>query len=628
MARPFKYPPEVMAQAAILYRRGATWDEISQALGVPRFTLEAWQRRYNWAASGLPGDTVEAVIARRICLLLDLPEKSDAQRAELFGLIERFGEYGLKAAKARALDRIPAEDAAAAHQAEDHANRADVARKGWEGRRKRRPPKNDISGVEPERLARVRDLLMRGVAPADINRLLILGQEPAQPIEGRETWGYLATWHRNKHQRNRFILKSRQIGATYYFAWEALEDAILTGDNQIFLSASRDQAEVFRAYIVMFASLCLGIELSGNPIILTNGAELRFLSTNSRTAQSYHGHLYLDEVFWVPRFREMWKVASAMAAHKKWRRTLISTPSALSHEAYPRWSGEEYNKGKPEGKREDFDISHAALREGWLGPDRFWRHMVTLEDAEAQGCDLFDVAELREEYSDADFRNLFQCEFIDDAQSVFPLWLLLRCCEGVEPDRWDDYKPDSARPFGNKPISIGYDPARTIDRASLSKLAVPLGIEDKWRVLGRRSFIRQSFQYQANRIKEDVDSHNVVYMGVDMSGMGYGLYEHVATFYPATPVVFNVRTKQALVSKALEVMHAGRFEYSAGDNELTRAFLMIRQTVTDGTSEVTYTSGRSDDTGHAEAAWSTMLALEHEPLAAGGGGTTVMVFQD
>ena len=43
---------------------------------------------------------------------------------------------------------------------------------------------------------------------------------------------------RNLHQRIRNILKSRQIGATYYFAGEAFEQAVLTGDPQIFLSAS------------------------------------------------------------------------------------------------------------------------------------------------------------------------------------------------------------------------------------------------------------------------------------------------------------------------------------------------------------------------------------------------------
>src|SRR5690606_23609858 len=46
---------------------------------------------------------------------------------------------------------------------------------------------------------------------------------------------YQVVMRDNLHQRIRNILKSRQIGATYYFAGEALEQAILTGDNQIFL---------------------------------------------------------------------------------------------------------------------------------------------------------------------------------------------------------------------------------------------------------------------------------------------------------------------------------------------------------------------------------------------------------
>ncbi|MFO5759975.1 terminase large subunit domain-containing protein, partial [Klebsiella pneumoniae] len=55
-------------------------------------------------------------------------------------------------------------------------------------------------------------------------------------------------WYENLHHRNRAILKSRQVGATWYFAREALLRA-LTGDvkykhqlYQIFLSASRRQA--------------------------------------------------------------------------------------------------------------------------------------------------------------------------------------------------------------------------------------------------------------------------------------------------------------------------------------------------------------------------------------------------
>lgn len=48
------------------------------------------------------------------------------------------------------------------------------------------------------------------------------------------------------------------------------------------------------------------------------------LGTNSRTAQSYHGNLYFDEYFWVPKFGELRKVASAMAAQKQYRQTYFS----------------------------------------------------------------------------------------------------------------------------------------------------------------------------------------------------------------------------------------------------------------------------------------------------------------
>jgi hypothetical protein len=71
---------------------------------------------------------------------------------------------------------------------------------------------------------------------------------------------------RIKH-RIRNLLKSRQIGATYYFAREALIDALTTGRNQIFLSASKAQAHVFKQYIIEFAKE-VDVELKGDPMVL------------------------------------------------------------------------------------------------------------------------------------------------------------------------------------------------------------------------------------------------------------------------------------------------------------------------------------------------------------------------
>ncbi|RDI07083.1 terminase large subunit domain-containing protein [Comamonas sp. AG1104] len=76
-------------------------------------------------------------------------------------------------------------------------------------------------------------------------------------------YDYQHVWWENIGERTRQILKSRQIGATWYFAREALIDALENGRNQIFLSASRSQADVFRAYIVAFVQEVLGKTLTG-----------------------------------------------------------------------------------------------------------------------------------------------------------------------------------------------------------------------------------------------------------------------------------------------------------------------------------------------------------------------------
>ncbi|EEY8020889.1 hypothetical protein E9Q20_005517, partial [Escherichia coli] len=95
--------------------------------------------------------------------------------------------------------------------------------------------------------------------------------------------------------RNRMILKSRQIGATWYFAQEALLMALRDDvaqpyqRNQIFLSASRRQAFQFKS-IIQKAAAEVDVELKGgDKIILSNGAELHFLGTSAASAQSYTG---------------------------------------------------------------------------------------------------------------------------------------------------------------------------------------------------------------------------------------------------------------------------------------------------------------------------------------------------
>lgn len=429
-------------------------------------------------------------------------------------------------------------------------------------------------------------------------------------------FNYQLDWYRAGDQRTRMILKSRQIGATFYFAREALIDAITTGRNQLFLSASKAQAYQFRVYMQGFVNEVLGVKLTGDPIVLWNNAELHFLGTNFRTAQGRSGNFYFDEFFWVHGFKEINKVASGMALQKRYRKTYFSTPSSIAHEAYAYWTGERRNKSLPKEKRFTLDVSHGALQGGRRCEDRVWRQIVTILDAEARGCDLFDLDELREEYDADSFQNLLMCEFVDDGLSIFPLSMLQPCMV----DSWEvwceDFKPHHpSRPFGDRPVWLGYDPAETGDTAGLVVVAPPMVPGGKFRVLERLQFRGMDFAAQAAAIEQFTKRYNVTYIGIDTTGLGTGVAQLVKQFFPhLTTFSYSPEVKTRLVLKAYDVIKNRRLEFDAGATDLAQSLMAIRKTITASGRQMTYTAGRNDSTGHADLAWALFHALVNEPL--------------
>ncbi|WP_052014707.1 terminase family protein [Desulfovibrio sp. X2] len=596
-ARARQYPEEIRTAARGLYLRRYTVAEISDALNVPRRTV------YHWAASGewdamLTHESAEDAVARRLALLVEREPKTAQDLKELdllVGSLERM--QALRARELTLARKEPSGGEAGAHPDGEARSRGEQS---GDGPRKQRAKKikNDVSRITPA-----------------------MFQEKFHT----RFFDFQRGWRVAKAQRNRFILKSRQIGATWYFSQESFEDACLAGDNQIFLSATRAQSRVFRNYIVQLVGEAFDITLTGDPLVLhtANGpAELHFLSNNSKSAQSYHGHVYIDEAFWIMRFRELFKVATGMAAHKKWRRTLFSTPSAVTHEAYALWSGADYQKRFARPKPWP---DAAAHRQGVLCPDTWWRQIVTLADAEKGGCDLFDAKQLRLEYTPEEFRQLFGCEFIDDTMAVFSLPLLEGCM--ADPADWDDVRPGDAHPVGNRPVWGGYDPSRTRDDASFTVALPPLKSGGKVRVIERHKWVGKSYLWQTERIRELCAKYRFAHLGIDTTGPGIGVYEQVKTFCPlAMPIVYSVQTKAALVLKALEVMEQGRLEWDAAETGIAHAFMCVRRVVT-GNGQVTYAANRTAETGHADEAWSIMHALAAEPLArmTGTSGCTVAI---
>ncbi|HEL6464729.1 TPA: terminase family protein, partial [Klebsiella pneumoniae] len=437
-------------------------------------------------------------------------------------------------------------------------------------------------------------------------------------------------WYEQRDQRNRMILKSRQIGATWYFAREALLGALRTDvkhdyqRNQIFLSASRKQALQFRNFIRKAAEE-VDVELKGGEqITLSNGAELHFLGTSAATAQSYTGHLRFDEFFWTGNFINLRKVAGAMATLKGLTRTYFSTPSSESHEAYQFWTGDRWNAKRPKAQRVDFDVSWKKTHSGVLYPDKTWRQIVTIQDAINNGWDYTDIDEIRDENSPDEFENLYMCEFVKDGESAFNLSQLLGCgADGY--DDWPDWKPFASRPMGQREVWLGYDAnggSGNGDAGALSVTVPPLVAGGRFRTVELKQLRGLEFEQQAAVIKEAAECYNVTHIAIDGQGVGEAVWQIVKNWFPAAICYqMSLSSKRALVLKMLQVIRAGRWEYDRSEQGLVRAFNAVRKVVTPG-GFITYETDRSRGVSHGDMAWATMLSIINEPLGqeSGGGG--------
>lgn len=566
------YPLEKRQQAKKLFLSGLKPKEIAT-----RLKIDCQRVIYNWAKSEawedlLAFDSPANAIARRISRIAELPgELTTAQQNELDKLCAIHLKLTTK-------DTPQKTDRQAKEQS-----------KGERRPKKEKPLKNDISSLNAD------------IFNQWFDSELYLYQKGLREVKNDPALN-----------RERNILKSRQIGLTWYFALEAFEDAVLTGDNQLFLSASKNQAKVFKSYILAFAQQ-FGIELKGSDsITLSNGATLYFLGTNSATAQSYHGHLYLDEYFWIPKFKELKDLAGGMATDAKWRKTYFSTASTLTHPAYGFWSGEDFKKRTDKYAKNKHWPTDAQYTDGVLCPDGQWRQIITIHDAARLGCNRFNIERLRLENTPEVFAQLYECKFIDATASVFKLQLLEKCL--AQRTAWHDYNPHAARPFGDKPVWIGYDPSRKGDFASVVVLAAPDEQGGKIRVLEKLQLISQSLTYQANQIKRLTEKYNVVHIGVDTTGMGLGVYEMITDFFPrAMAIHYSLEAKTALVLKGLDVMTNKRLVWDGSEIDIAAAFLTIKQTTTAG-GHITYSSNRTSELGHADVAWAILHALFIEPL--------------
>lgn len=576
------YPQEIKEKARLMWMACEPVTAIIKQLGINNVrVVYQWRDKYNWDGRKIP-ETALLAATRRFNLLLEIEDKSSQDWQE----IERLQVIITKF-----------EDAELSRRLKEELTYTRSETKGEV--KKRKTKKNQVDDLTQEDFDRVANEILY-----PHQRIIYdAGKNP-------------------KTRRSRIILKPRQVGGTFGLAFEAFESACMTGQNQIFLSATVAQAEVFKSYIAIIALKYFNVEIAGNPTILSNKAEVCYLSPQAFSAQSRSGNYYLDEFFWLRGdFKEFFEVSSKMATQTKYKRTLISTPSAISHPAYPYWSGDWYNKNRPEAERIEINVDKSLLKNGRLDGDGFWRYAFTIHDVLEWGFDdretgepMISLEEIRRETDPALFPCLFEAEFIDDTGSVFKLNDILSCA--VDIAQWKDFDRLADRPFGNKPVCVGYDVAGVGDNASAVVISRPKDRTEKFRKLQKNNWRGINAPAQCGRMQYIINQFNVEILAADTTGAGYYVSEFMTDFFPQIDKVqFSPEIKTMIVQKFQSVLADNRFEYDEDDKNFPLACMTVYQTVTPKSNQITYASHRTKATGHADEFWATGLAImKAEPL--------------
>jgi uncharacterized protein YjcR len=221
-------------EARSLWHRGWQLTQIAAELGVKYGTLAAWKSRDGWDEDA-PIAVVEDRLEARIALLLDKEPFTEGDMKRVDFMMRQME----RAARIRKFDKTGREG---------DLNPKIARRNDEEAKTKRADKRKNF--LSPEQWQALLD---------DFHA---------------RNFAYQEHWWDHRDERTRKILKSRQIGATWYFAREALAkiaQGVLAGEqprNQIFLSASQRQANKFRREIVGWVKRVTGVELKGNPIML------------------------------------------------------------------------------------------------------------------------------------------------------------------------------------------------------------------------------------------------------------------------------------------------------------------------------------------------------------------------
>lgn len=364
------------------------------------------------------------------------------------------------------------------------------------------------------------------------------------------------------------IVKSRQIGLSFAFAYKALRNCLKYNTDQIILSASFRQSLRVMSYVELLLTAFpkefkLLVDKQQEKKFASNNKSIFCVPQNSLTITGFSGDIFLDE-FALYKKPDLIYTAAFPTITRGYSLAICSTPLGKNNLFFEIFINE--NKYK-----------------------NFKRKVITIYDAINQGLKI-DLELLKNNLDSISFEQEYNCSFEENKESFFSLSELSECVIDFE------YKSKANKYY------IGIDIGRTNDKTAITVLS-----EEKNFYYVQEIIVldKMNFAEQKNVIENAIAKYQPEKVVIDKSGIGMQISEELETNYTFVQgIVMNNKIKNEILSFAKKIIETKKLKF---DNEkIIYELLKIEKKFINST--IVYLSQRNSE-GHADIAFSILYAL-------------------
>lgn len=380
----------------------------------------------------------------------------------------------------------------------------------------------------------------------------------------------------NDTSRYIIVNKGRQIGISTLFAYKAAMDCIFHNRNKIIVSASQRQSNHINSMISRYIETLIKLAKSKgiNIDIVTNtktelgfsnGKSIYTMPCSPNTIRGFSGDVWMDEYALYREDEEMITALQPIITHG-YNIVITSTPLGQNNMFYSIFSDSIRYK---DWKRYTISI-HAAIKDGLqIDIDNIKRNM--------------DIQSFQQEY---------ECAFIDEATSYFPITLIKSCITSILP------KVDSAEYY------MGIDIGRTSDR---TEIVVLQKVDELIYIVDTISLQNTSFDEQYNIISDTIIQYNPITCAIDKSGIGMQISEQLGARFPSVnQLSITNQLKLEMFTYMKQKMEQGLVKFLT-DTTLIRQLHSVRKSFT-AANNIRF-DGARDASGHIDRAFATALGI-------------------